>query len=154
MCVKGFGGETWGKENHLKDPDVDGRIILKRIFKNWDWSRGLDLSGSRQRQVAGWMRQWTFGLHKTPGVYWLSERLLACQRLWPVESALDRGGFRQMRDQAALPQRRSRYTLEKLTGCPQSCSTRSWKGKSQTPPAYEPRLSGHSPLSLSTHYPS
>jgi len=39
-CVQGFGGETWGKE-HLEDPDVDGRIILRSILRNgWmgmDW---------------------------------------------------------------------------------------------------------------------
>jgi hypothetical protein len=26
----------------LKDPDVDGRIILKWIFKKWDGEHGLD----------------------------------------------------------------------------------------------------------------
>jgi hypothetical protein len=29
-------GDTWGEREHLKDPDVDGRIILKWIFKRWD----------------------------------------------------------------------------------------------------------------------
>jgi hypothetical protein len=27
---------------HLEDPGVDGRIILKRIFKKWDGGHGLD----------------------------------------------------------------------------------------------------------------
>jgi len=25
------------EKGHLKDSDVDGRIILKRIFRKWDW---------------------------------------------------------------------------------------------------------------------
>ena len=32
-CVQGFGGETCKKKNKLEDIGVDGRIILKRIFK-------------------------------------------------------------------------------------------------------------------------
>jgi hypothetical protein len=28
--------------SHLEDPDVDGRIILKWIFKKWDGGHGLD----------------------------------------------------------------------------------------------------------------
>jgi hypothetical protein len=31
-CVQGFGGER----HHLKDVGLDGKIILKRIFKKWD----------------------------------------------------------------------------------------------------------------------
>ena len=35
-CAQGFGGETWGKENHWGDQDVDGRIILRWIFGKWE----------------------------------------------------------------------------------------------------------------------
>jgi hypothetical protein len=34
--MKDFGGETWGGRSHLGDSGVDGRIILKRIFRKWD----------------------------------------------------------------------------------------------------------------------
>ena len=27
--IQGFGGETWGEREHLGDPEVDGRIILR-----------------------------------------------------------------------------------------------------------------------------
>jgi hypothetical protein len=33
-------GDHWG------DPDVDGRIILRRIFRKWEGWRGLDGAGS------------------------------------------------------------------------------------------------------------
>jgi hypothetical protein len=38
MCIKGFGGETCGKEG----TGLDGRIILKLIFEKWVGERGLD----------------------------------------------------------------------------------------------------------------
>jgi len=34
------------KEDHLENPDVDGRIILKWIAKTWDRKQGLDWSRS------------------------------------------------------------------------------------------------------------
>ena len=41
------------EKDQLEDPDLDGRIILKRIFKKWGGGHGLDLSGSGYGQVAG-----------------------------------------------------------------------------------------------------
>jgi hypothetical protein len=38
------------KNNQLGDPDMDGSIVLKRIFM-WDFGHRLDSSGSRQGQV-------------------------------------------------------------------------------------------------------
>ena len=35
-CTQGFGGETWGEIEHSQDPGVDGRIILRWIFRKWD----------------------------------------------------------------------------------------------------------------------
>jgi hypothetical protein len=29
-------------KSHMEDPDVDGRIIIKWIFRKWDWGHGLD----------------------------------------------------------------------------------------------------------------
>jgi hypothetical protein len=31
------GGETWGKVDHLEDPDIDRRAILERDLKGTQW---------------------------------------------------------------------------------------------------------------------
>jgi len=35
-CIQGFGGETPRGKDHVQDLDVDGKIILKWIFKRWN----------------------------------------------------------------------------------------------------------------------
>jgi hypothetical protein len=47
-------GFQWGnpKEgDHLKNPGVDGRIIVKAILVKWDRRHGLNRSGSGEGQV-------------------------------------------------------------------------------------------------------
>jgi hypothetical protein len=41
------------KRDHLEDPGIDGRIVLRWIIKKWDVGHGLDQAGSGQGQVAG-----------------------------------------------------------------------------------------------------
>jgi hypothetical protein len=39
-----YTGFWWGnlrERDHLEDPDIDGRIILRRIFRKWDEGHGV-----------------------------------------------------------------------------------------------------------------
>jgi hypothetical protein len=38
----GFGWGNLTERDHWRDPEVDGRIILKRVFRKWDVGDGLD----------------------------------------------------------------------------------------------------------------
>ena len=53
-CAYGSGGETGGKETHWEDPDVDGWIILRWIFRKWEGVVGT---------VWSWLRVGTGGGH-------------------------------------------------------------------------------------------
>ena len=44
-----YTGFWWGnlrERDHLGDPGVDGRIILRCIFRKWDVEYGVDRAGS------------------------------------------------------------------------------------------------------------
>jgi hypothetical protein len=51
-CIGGFGGENVRERDHLEGPGVDGKIILRWIFRRWDRGIGLDLSGLGYGRVA------------------------------------------------------------------------------------------------------
>ena len=42
----GFGWGNLRERDHLEDPVIDGRIILRWIIKKWDGGYGLDQAGS------------------------------------------------------------------------------------------------------------
>ena len=49
MGGEAYTGFWWGnlrKRDNLGNPGVDGRIILRWIFRKWDVGYGLDRSGS------------------------------------------------------------------------------------------------------------
>jgi hypothetical protein len=51
-----YSGFWWGnlrKKDHLEDPGIERRIILRWIFRSRMWEYGLDQSGSGQGQVPG-----------------------------------------------------------------------------------------------------
>jgi hypothetical protein len=41
-CVQGFGRENLRERDYLEDPEVDGRIILRWVFRRWNEGDGLD----------------------------------------------------------------------------------------------------------------
>jgi hypothetical protein len=51
-CARRFGGETLRERIHMEDLDVDGRIILKLIFKKGDSGR-VGWIGHRIRMCNG-----------------------------------------------------------------------------------------------------
>jgi len=67
-CIQGFGGETLRARIHLEDLGVDGRIILKLIFKKRDMGR-VRWIGHRIRMCNGLLcvRKRTSGFHKMWG---------------------------------------------------------------------------------------
>jgi hypothetical protein len=40
-AYRGLVGNSKGR-NHLEDPGIDGRIILKLFFQKWDRGHGMD----------------------------------------------------------------------------------------------------------------
>jgi len=49
----GFWCESLRERDHLEDPDVDGRIILRWIIRKWDVRVWLDRCVSGEGQVSG-----------------------------------------------------------------------------------------------------
>jgi hypothetical protein len=35
-CIQGFEGGNLRERDHLEDPGIDGRMILRWIFRKWD----------------------------------------------------------------------------------------------------------------------
>jgi len=53
-CIQGFGGGNMREGDHLGEPDVDGRIILRSIFSMWEVGAWTGLT---------WLRIGTGGGH-------------------------------------------------------------------------------------------
>jgi hypothetical protein len=52
-CVQGFGGKKLRERDHWGDPGVDGRIIIRRIFRKWNLGFRTVLSYPRIETVGG-----------------------------------------------------------------------------------------------------
>ena len=68
--------------NHLEDPGIDGRIILRWIVRKWDvgtWTGSIWLRiGTGGGHL--WMRLWAFGFHKIRGISWPAENPLLLKK--------------------------------------------------------------------------
>ena len=51
-CAQGSGGENLRERDYWGDPKMDGRIILRWIFRKWEGVWGLELTEDRDRWQA------------------------------------------------------------------------------------------------------
>jgi len=56
--IQGFGGGNLKEGDHLEYPDLNGRIILRWIFRKWDVGA---------RTGSSWLRIGTDGFHEPSG---------------------------------------------------------------------------------------
>jgi hypothetical protein len=64
-----FGIVNLRERDHLKEPGVDGRIILKWIFKKWDGGMDwIDMAQDRDRWRAGVSAVMNLRVQKTRGI--------------------------------------------------------------------------------------
>ena len=76
LVEKPEGRDHWG------DQDVDGRIILRLIFRKWEGVVGTGWGWLRIGTGGGrlWGRWWTFGFRKMRGISWLAAKPVSCSR--------------------------------------------------------------------------
>ena len=49
-CIQGFGGGKLWEREHLEDQVVNGRVILRWVFRKWGWgTEWIDLDQDRDR---------------------------------------------------------------------------------------------------------
>ena len=77
----GFWWRNLRDRDHVEDPGVDGKIILRWIFRKWDGWTWIGLIwlgiGTGGGHLLTW--QWTFGFRKMRGISLLAENRLASQ---------------------------------------------------------------------------
>ena len=78
-------GFWWGnrrERDHWGDPDTDGRIILRGIFRKWEGVVENGWSWLRIGTGGGhlWVRWWTFGFRKMRGISWLAAEPVSFSR--------------------------------------------------------------------------